>query len=63
MTMAPKKQIGSFSAPLSLDFDGGRVSARRLELLAAIGQANSINGAAKTVGMKPTRVPGKQLKP
>lgn len=51
MTVPSKKQIGSFSAPLSLDFNGGRVSARRLELLAAIGRANSINGAAKAVGM------------
>ncbi|RFC31969.1 MAG: transcriptional regulator, ModE family [Candidatus Nitrotoga sp. SPKER] len=51
MMMPPKKQIGSFSAPLSLDFDGGKVSPRRLELLVAIGQASSINSAAKTVGM------------
>ena len=47
----PSAKIGSFSAPLSLNFDGGGVSARRLELLAAIGQENSINGAAKAVGM------------
>ncbi|RFC38532.1 MAG: molybdate transport system regulatory protein [Candidatus Nitrotoga sp. LAW] len=47
----PSPKIGSFSAPLSLNFDGGGVSARRLELLAAIGQENSINGAAKAVGM------------
>ena len=49
--MAFDKQIGSFSAPLSLNFDGGRISTRRLELLAAVGRANSINGAAKAVGM------------
>jgi len=51
MTMSSKKQIGHFSAPLSLDFGGSRVSSRRLELLTAIGRANSISGAAKAVGM------------
>ncbi|MEO6422754.1 MAG: TOBE domain-containing protein [Candidatus Nitrotoga sp.] len=51
MTTPFKKQIGNFSAPVSLDFGGGKVSSRRLELLAAIGQANSISGAAKAVKM------------
>ena len=51
MATPPKKQMGHFSAPLTLDLDGGRVSARRLELLTAIGRASSINGAAKAIGM------------
>ena len=51
MTGSPKISIGNISSSLSLDFDGGKVSARRLELLIAIGRENSINGAAKAVGM------------
>lgn len=51
MTGSPKISVGNISTSLSLDFEGGKVSARRLELLVAIGRENSINGAAKAVGM------------
>ena len=46
-----KKPIGRFSASLSLDAGGGRISGRRLDLLVEIGRNESINGAAKAVGM------------
>lgn len=51
MTVPPKIQVGNFSTSLSLDFESGKVSARRLELLVAISRENSINGAAKAIGM------------
>lgn len=51
MVASSKTPVGNFSSSLSLDFDGCKVSARRLELLVAISRANSINGAAKAVGM------------
>ncbi len=51
MTVSPKIQVGNFSTSLSLDFESGKVSARRLELLVAISRESSINGAAKAIGM------------
>jgi len=51
MTMQSTISVGNISPSLSLDFNGSKVSARRLELLVAISRENSINGAAKSLGM------------
>lgn len=52
MSKLPAKEpIGRFSASLSLDAGGGRISGRRLDLLVEIGRNESINSAAKVIGM------------
>lgn len=49
--MSPPPHIGSFVTPITLRFDAGEVSPRRLALLEAVGRVGSINAAAKAVGM------------
>ena len=50
--MPSQSKIGNFRASLSLCLNnGGWISPRRLDLLAAIGRTNSISSGAKAIGM------------